>query len=222
VNFNPKITGFALLFVVTAGLAAGKFGLIPGLGAPMGKVLTAEEKKNCGVTAEVTEGPFYVSGTAELASGNLNYANLPGEALAVSGFVYEGLDKTKPLSNAKIEMWHADNSGSYHPNANGTADKYAASDIALRGFVLTDVSGAYKFTTVYPGEYSGRTRHIHFKINAVGFPEVTTQLIMPAKPGDKLSFDDDTVSQGLPDCQLLKVDATTTPATASFDFHVSK
>ena len=88
--------------------------------------------------------------------------------------------------------------------------------------MLTDATGAYKFNTIYPGEYSGRTRHIHFKINATGFKDVTTQLIMPAKPGDKLTFDDDTVSQGLPDCQLLKVDATTTPATAIFDFHMAK
>ena len=221
-NFSLKSSGIALVIVVAAGLAAAKSGLVPGLNGPMGAVLTAEQKKTCGLTAEVTEGPFFVSQTAGLADGNLNYANLPGEALVVSGFVYDGLDKTKPLTNAKIEIWHADNSGSYHPNANGAANKYAASDIALRGFVLTDATGAYKFNTIYPGEYSGRTRHIHFKINATGFKDVTTQLIMPAKPGDKLTFDDDTVSQGLPDCQLLKVDATTTPATAIFDFHMAK
>ena len=45
---------------------------------------------------------------------------------------------------------------------------------------------------------------------------------MPAKAGDTLTFDDDTVSKGLPDCQLLKVDASTAPATASFDFHLCR
>ena len=102
-NFSLKSSGIALVIVVAAGLAAAKSGLVPGLNGPMGAVLTAEQKKTCGLTAEVTEGPFFVSQTAGLADGNLNYANLPGEALVVSGFVYDGLDKTKPLTNAKIE-----------------------------------------------------------------------------------------------------------------------
>ena len=219
---TTKTIGIIAILLAAGVLAASQTGLLPGLNGPMGKVLTAEEKKNCGITAEVTEGPYYVSGTAALTDGNLNYGNLPGDALSISGHVYEGLDTSKPLGNAKIEIWHADNSGSYHPNGNGPTTNYKPEDIALRGFILTDAAGAYKFTTVYPGEYSGRTRHIHFKINAPGFPELTTQLIMPAKPGDTLTFDDDTISKGLPDCQLLKVDATTTPATATFDFHVSK
>ena len=221
-KFSFKFIGLALLLVVAAGLSAEQFGLIPPFGGPGGKILTAEEKKNCGVTAEVTEGPYYVSGTAGLANGHLNYSILPGERLEVSGFVYEGLDTTKPVSNAKIEIWHADNDGNYHPNNNGAASTYTTTDMALRGFVLTGADGSYNFDTIYPGEYSGRTRHIHIKISAVGFPTLTTQLIMPAKPGDTLSFDDDTVSKGLPDCQLLKVDTATSPATATFDFHVTK
>ena len=217
-----KTNGIIAIFLAAGILAASQMGLLPGMGGLMGKVLTAAEKKACGLTAEVTEGPYFVSGTDALPDGNLNYSNLPGEPLSISGHVYEGLDTAKPVGNAKLEIWHADNSGSYHPNRNGPVTNYKMEEIALRGFVATDATGAYKFTTVYPGEYSGRTRHIHFKINAAGFPELTTQLIMPAKPGDALTFDDDTVSKGLPDCQLLKVDTSTSPASASFDFHVSR
>ena len=217
-----KTIGIIVILLAAGVLAASQTGLLPGMNGPAGKTLTAVEKKNCGITAEVTEGPFFVSGTGALADGNLNFSNLPGDPLSISGHVYDGLDTAKPLSNAKVEIWHADNSGSYHPNGNGPTTNYKPEEIALRGFVLTDATGAYRFTTVYPGEYSGRTRHIHFKINAAGFPELTSQLIMPAKPGDALTFDDDTVSKGLPDCQLLKVDTSTTPASANFDFHVSK
>jgi protocatechuate 3,4-dioxygenase beta subunit len=222
VNIDPKTARLAALFVVIAALIVGVLGFIPGLGGPAAGVLTAAEKRTCGITAEVTEGPYYVSDTAGLSNGNLNYSVLPGERLEVSGFVYDGTDTSKPLANAKIEIWHADNGGSYHPNGNGKASSYATGDIALRGFILTGADGSYAFNTIYPGEYSGRTRHIHFKISAAGFPELTTQLIMPAKPGDRLTFDDDTVSQGLPDCQLLKVDVSTAPATASFDFHLTR
>ncbi|HOU42369.1 MAG TPA: intradiol ring-cleavage dioxygenase, partial [Promineifilum sp.] len=34
----------------------------------------------------------------------------------------------------------------------------------LRGYQLTDANGVAAFTTIYPGWYSGRTVHIHFKI----------------------------------------------------------
>lgn len=80
--------------------------------------------------------------------------------------------------------------------------------------------GAYKFTTFYPGEYSGRTRHIHIKIKAEGKAELTTQLIIPSLSGDQLTFDEDTISKGLPTCHLLKIDTAGTPQKASFDFRL--
>ena len=106
------------------------------------------------------------------------------------------------------------------PMAMAAASNYKPEEIALRGVVLTDAEGRYRFTTIYPGEYSGRTRHIHFKIRATGKSELTTQLIVPAKPGDTLTFDDDDIAEGLPNCQLLTLDETTSPAKATFDFRL--
>ena len=183
------------------------------------KVLTATEKAACGLSVPVTEGPYYVSGTAVLKDGNLNASSLAGTPITISGHVYEGAVGSKPIVNAKIEIWHADPSGSYHPNSNGDIAKYKPSDIALRGVIATDANGAYTFNTVYPGEYSGRTRHIHFKINT-GPKTLTTQLIIPSLTGDKITFDDDTIAQGLPTCALLKVDTAAKPQTASFDFRL--
>jgi protocatechuate 3,4-dioxygenase beta subunit len=34
----------------------------------------------------------------------------------------------------------------------------------LRGYQVTDANGVAQFTTIYPGWYSGRAVHIHFKI----------------------------------------------------------
>lgn len=214
---NRYILG-GIAALLLAGVAISTFG--PMLGRPpMGTTLTAAEKSNCGITAEVTEGPYYLSGTTEFKEGNVNSKNLPGDPLQISGHVYDGLDNTKPVANAMIEIWHTDAAGNYHPNGNGPTTNYKPQDIALRGFVRTDASGAYKFTTIYPGEYTGRTRHIHIKVTPTGKATHTTQLIL-AKVGDKISFDDDTVSQGLPTCHLLKVDKSTQPQSAIFDFRL--
>lgn len=193
----------------------------PGGNPPQGKTLTAAEKEVCGITAEVTEGPYYVSGTRQLVDGNLNYTNLSGSPLKVSGYVYEGLTNNKPLANTKIEFWQTDMDGSYHPNANGDISKYSDSEIALRGYVTTDENGYYELNTIYPGEYTGRTRHIHVKVTAPGKDTLTTQLILSLN-GDDISFDEDTVSQGLPNCHLLSLNGNTPPTEATFDFRLAE
>jgi protocatechuate 3,4-dioxygenase beta subunit len=182
--------------------------------------LSAAEKQACGLTVEAVEGPYYVTGMTELKDGNLNSTNLAGVPIEISGHVYDGLDAAKPLAGAAVEIWHADSDGSYHPNGNGPATNYKSEELALRGFVLTDAEGRYRFDTIYPGEYSGRTRHIHFKIRGGNKPELTTQLIVPAKPGDTLTFDDDDIAEGLPNCQFLTLDETSSPAKATFDFRL--
>jgi protocatechuate 3,4-dioxygenase beta subunit len=156
----------------------------------------------------------------ELPDGNLNATSLPGVAVEVSGHIYDGASGNAAIAGAEVEIWHADSSGSYHPNGNGPATGYKPGDLALRGFVKTNAAGEYRFITIYPGEYTGRARHFHFKIRAPGKPELTTQLIVPARPGDTLSFDTDDIAEGLPNCQQLAVDESTTPARAGFDFRV--
>lgn len=185
-----------------------------------GRKLTAVEKSACALTVEAMEGPFWVSDMPVAADGAINSTNLPGTAIEVSGHVYDGIDATKPIAGAEVEIWHADNSGEYHPNGNGTASGYRPEELALRGTVVTNADGSYRLSTIFPGEYTGRVRHYHFKIRAAGKAELTTQLIFPARPGDVLTFDTDDIAEGLPNCQQLTVDETTTPAKASFDFRV--
>ena len=43
----------------------------------------------------------------------------------------------------------------------------------LRGYQVTDENGAVQFTTVYPGWYSGRTVHIHFRIRTFDGTQTT-------------------------------------------------
>ncbi|MEJ7809057.1 MAG: hypothetical protein WKG32_01445 [Gemmatimonadaceae bacterium] len=55
-------------------------------------------------------------------------------------------------------MWHCDAAGAYS-DVSGTAGRRF-----LRGYQLTDAAGIAAFTTVYPGWYSGRAVHVHFKL----------------------------------------------------------
>ena len=189
-------------------------------GGPGGRKLSAQEKSTCGLTIEAVEGPYWVSGMPELKDGNLNASGLPGPAIEVSGHVFDGAAGNTPLVNAEVEIWHADSIGAYHPNDNGPASNHKPADLALRGFVRTASDGSYRFTSTMPGEYTGRARHFHFKIRAAGKTELTTQLIVPVKPGDGLTFETDDIAEGLPNCQLLKIDETSTPARAQFDFRL--
>jgi protocatechuate 3,4-dioxygenase beta subunit len=213
---------YLLLGTVTA-LVSGAAAAVMrpfGIGAPRGQALGAAEKRACVLTVEATEGPFWVSGAQELGDGNLNTATLEGVPIHVSGRVFAGPTGETPLADAEVEVWHADSTGNYHPNGNGPADGYQAEEIALRGFVRTAADGSYQFTSIYPGEYTGRARHFHFKVRAPGRPELTTQLIVPARPGDQLTFDTDDIAEGLPNCQLLTIDESASPARANFDFRV--
>jgi protocatechuate 3,4-dioxygenase beta subunit len=173
----------------------------------------------CGYTAEVTEGPYYVSGVPAVQNDNLNYDNLPGNTLTVSGYVYEGLDNSKPIANTVIDVWQTDAKGIYHPAGNGPFSKYTKDQVSLRGTVTTNADGRYVFETVYPGEYEGRARHIHVKVRAPGKKELTTQLIL-SLTGDAISFDKDTVSKGLPRCHLMSLNTSSPPNVAKFDFRL--
>lgn len=128
---------------------------------------------DCGATDRATAGPFYISQATK--AHNINYKNLPGTPLFISGTVYGGNDMKTPLANAQVEIWHADDSGSYHPEENGDIGQFKPEEICLRGIQVTDKNGKYSFKSIVPGLYGGRRRHLHWKIVADGHVSVITQ-----------------------------------------------
>jgi protocatechuate 3,4-dioxygenase beta subunit len=54
----------------------------------------------------------------------------------------------------------------------------------LRGHQFTDDTGRYELETILPGLYTGRTRHIHVKVQAPNQPVLTTQLYFPNEPAN--------------------------------------
>ncbi|HEX6706371.1 MAG TPA: hypothetical protein VF169_16545 [Albitalea sp.] len=127
---------------------------------------------HCGPTGSATEGPFYVGNAPEGA--DINPAKSPGRPMRITGTVFSEDGKT-PLRGVRVEIWHADDAGDYHPEGSGDISRYRRGDINLRGVARTDDAGRYTFTSIVPGHYGERRRHIHWKVSAPGQRPLTTQ-----------------------------------------------
>jgi protocatechuate 3,4-dioxygenase beta subunit len=118
-------------------------------------------------TPAETEGPYFKASSP--AKSNLAADVSSGTRLVVTGSVVS--TSCQPVKRALVDVWQAD--------ANG---QYDNSGYRLRGHLFTDDSGRYRFETVVPGLYPGRTRHIHVKVQAPDGPVLTTQLYFPNEP----------------------------------------
>lgn len=115
-------------------------------------------------TTESTEGPFFKAGSPEKAS--LVTAGMEGTRIQLIGLVQTR--SCKPVAGVKVDIWQANAKGEYDNNG-----------YTLRGYVLTDTNGQYRIETIVPGQYPGRTPHIHVKVTPPGGRTLTTQLYMP-------------------------------------------
>ena len=115
-------------------------------------------------TPEQTEGPYYSPDTPERS--NLVEDGVQGERLVVTGTVLD--TSCRPVRRALLDFWQADGNGEYDNEG-----------FRLRGHQFTDARGRFGLTTVVPGLYPGRTRHIHVKVQRPNGPVLTTQLYFP-------------------------------------------
>jgi protocatechuate 3,4-dioxygenase beta subunit len=137
---------------------------------------------SCVVVPELTEGPYYLDVELERSDIRTNTADgatVEGAPLTLEWIVSQADGSAcVPMADVVVDVWHCDALGVYS-GVSGNSGNF------LRGFQRTDTNGKASFTTVYPGWYTGRAVHIHFKIrtdadSSAGF-EFTSQLF----------FDDD-------------------------------
>jgi protocatechuate 3,4-dioxygenase beta subunit len=119
------------------------------------------------LTPELTEGPYYKSGSPEAQI--VFQDGMPGTKLIVVGYVLDA--NCNPIPGAWLDFWQADGSGSYDNQA-----------YTLRGHQYTDDKGRYFLETVVPADYPARTQHIHVKVQAPGGQVITSQLFFPGSP----------------------------------------
>ena len=134
-------------------------------------------------TPPQSTGPFYplslpldadndlviVEGGPERAAGTV--LHLGGRVLDADG---------RPVRGARLEIWQCDAFGVYHH----PRDPRGPADANFQGFGATtaDDEGGYRFRTIEPVPYPGRTPHIHFRIIGPGFEPLTTQMYLAGQP----------------------------------------
>jgi protocatechuate 3,4-dioxygenase beta subunit len=147
-------------------------------------------------TPRQTEGPYYKRRSPEGTS--LLEGGIMGTPLVLTGYVLSRA--CTPVERALLDFWQADNAGHYDNKG-----------YRLRGHQFTDEAGRFHLETIVPGLYSGRTRHIHVKVQAPHRSILTTQLYFPGEPRNATDriFDPNL---------LMTVQETTDGKAASFNF----
>ncbi|MBX3679112.1 MAG: intradiol ring-cleavage dioxygenase [Rhodocyclaceae bacterium] len=141
-------------------------------------------------TPRQTAGPFYpvelpldrdndlvhVEGQPAPARGAIT--DLSGRLLDSDG---------RPLAAMRIEIWQCDANGRYrHPRDGGRGPI----DPGFQGFgrTVSDADGRYRFLTIRPVPYPGRTPHIHVAVFPAGREPFVTQLYVADEPRNAEDF----------------------------------
>ena len=142
------------------------------------------------LTPRQSAGPFYpaelpldddndltrVAGQTGRARGAVT--DLSGRLLDLNG---------RPLRNTRIEIWQCDANGRYH-HPRDSRDTPLDRNFQGHGHTETDDTGRYRFRTIRPVPYPGRTPHIHIAVLTDHMPAFTTQLYIRNEPGNEHDF----------------------------------
>jgi protocatechuate 3,4-dioxygenase beta subunit len=143
---------------------------------------TASTTTTCTAAPEETAGPYPydLSGDSAIYRTDITEGKT-GIPLSLTLTVVNSNDSCAVLTNSRVDIWHCDKDGYYseydEPGYLGTEDNTGKT--FLRGIQLTDSNGQVKFTTIYPGWYTGRVTHIHLEIYVNSVLKLTTQLCFP-------------------------------------------
>jgi protocatechuate 3,4-dioxygenase beta subunit len=213
--FIPGRRGFLRTAAVTLGAAAFT---TPGL--------FAEELAR---TPRLTEGPFYpdklpLDTDNDLIIVNNSVTPALGEVTHLTGRILS--QAGEPIRDAVVEIWQVDAKGVYlHSADSGRKQR----DTNFQGFgrFTTGSSGEYKFRTIKPVPYPGRTPHIHVKVKKGSRELLTTQIFIAGLPQN----DRDGVFRGaggLIDRELVQTEFKPVPASkigelaAKFDIVIGR
>ncbi len=163
-------------------------------------------------------GPFYPLQPDAAAGNDLTTLDgkgrARGKALAIVGRVTDTTGRPQP--GVLVEIWQTNAHGRYHHPQD---DSPAPLDPNFRGYgrATTGTEGAYRFATIAPVAYPGRTPHVHFRLSRGARELLVTQMYLPdaaaanARDGLFMSLQDGARRR------LVGVPETGAPDTLRFD-----
>ena len=125
-------------------------------------------------------GPFYPPRPDTGAGNDLatvdGKARARGKPLAIVGRVTD--TSGRPQGGVLVEIWQTNAHGRYHHPQD---DSPQPLDPNFRGYgrATTTAEGAYRFATIEPVAYPGRTPHVHFRLSRGARELLVTQMYLP-------------------------------------------
>ena len=142
------------------------------------------------LTPDGTEGPFYpdklpLDRDNDLIIINDSVTPAVGQISHVSGTIRD--TRGRPVNKALIEIWQCDANGVYLHSRDPRIEK-KEKNFQSYGAFETGKSGEYRFRTIKPVAYPGRTPHIHVAISRKGKRVLTTQLYVKGEAQNNRDF----------------------------------
>jgi protocatechuate 3,4-dioxygenase beta subunit len=116
----------------------------------------------CLVQPATTEGPYYIDPGLVRQDITEERAGLP-MLLRLQVVTAD----CRAIADARVDVWHCDAAGVY-AGVEGDTGTF------MRGTQMTGADGVVAFRTIFPGWYSGRVVHVHYKVFLPGGAEVLT------------------------------------------------
>ncbi len=102
-----------------------------------------------------------------------------------------------PLVDGLVDLWQCDALGVYGDVVDGAGQFDTTGQKFLRGLQMTDENGVAEFLTIFPGWYTGRTVHLHFKVRTSSpATDFTSQLYFDDAVTDEVMLADPYAARG--------------------------
>ncbi len=144
-------------------------------------------------TPALTPGPFYPPEAQRFADQDWDLVKIEGQVRRAGGEILHLTGRVvdtggQPVAGATVEIWQCDANGRYlHSWDRG---RHAPRDSHFQGYgvAMSDAAGHYRFRTIKPVSYPGRTPHIHARLTpptGSNLEALTTQLFIQDHPDNR-------------------------------------
>ncbi len=138
-------------------------------------------------TPRQTPGPFYPPPNQRPADTDWDLVKVAGRVREAGGEVLHLVGQVldiggEPVTDALVEIWQCDVNGRYHHSGDTGGGRPKDEDFQGFGAVRTDETGHYRFRTIKPVAYPGRTPHIHARVVPRKGAQLITQIYLLDEP----------------------------------------